>query len=361
MLSGCGAGEKSDALDGLKLTGSMDLRFATQFCVDYYEGGYKMISLGDGSKYFVVPEGASLPGGVDKEAVPIYQPVNNIYLAATAAMCLFDSLDRLDAIKLSGTKADGWYIPSAKEAMEKGDILFAGKYSAPDYELIVASKCPLAVESLMIGHASDIKTQLEQLGVAVLVDQSSNEQHPLGRAEWIKLYGALLNQEEKSEKIFSEQAGYLNAVEGKEPSGKTVAFFYVSSTGRIITRKSGDYVSKMISLAGGKYIFDDIGDKTVKTSSVTLEPELFYSKAKDADMIIYNATTTEELTSISQMVEKCELLKDFKAVKTGNVWCTGKNMYQETTAFGEMINSLYEIFADDKGELSEVPFFYRLR
>ena len=135
----------------------------------------------------------------------------------------------------------------------------------------------------------------------------------------------------------------------------------VSSTGRIITRKSGDYVSKMISLAGGKYIFDDIGDKTVKTSSVTLEPELFYSKAKDADMIIYNATTTEELTSISQMVEKCELLKDFKAVKTGNVWCTGKNMYQETTAFGEMINSLYEIFADDKGELSEVPFFYRLR
>lgn len=361
LLSGCGPAKKSKPFARLQVTGSMQLDFATQFSVDYYEGGYKMLSLADGSRFFVVPEGASLPEGADQEAVPLYQPVKNIYLAATSAMCLFDSLGRLDAISLSGTKAEGWYIPAAREAMKDGKILYAGRYNAPDYELITASRCPLAIESTMIAHASEIKEQLEQLDIAVLVDQSSNEMHPLGRSEWIKLYGALLNEEERAEQVFSEQAGYLNDVSGSAPSGKTVAFFYVSSSGRIIARRNGDYVSKMISLAGGKYIFDSLGDSTSRSSTVALEPEYFYSEAKDADIIIYNATIADEVSSIGQMVGKCPLLADFKAVKRGNVWCTNKNMYQETTALGQMIDSLHRIFADGSESVSELPFFYHLK
>ena len=352
---------KPDFSFGLKVTGSMKLDFADQFSVDYYEGGYKLITLADGSRFFIVPEGKTLPEGADKLAFPLYQPIKNIYLAATSAMCLFDSLDRLDAIRLSGAKAEGWYIPKAKKAMEEGKILFAGRYNAPDYELITASKCPLAIESTMIGHALNIKKQLELLDIAVLVDQSGHENHPLGRSEWIKLYGALLNEEEKAEQVFAEQAGYLAAVKDSAPSGKKVAFFYVNSSGKIVARKSGDYVSRMIALAGGKYIFDNLGDDSGRMSTVSLEPEYFYSEAKDADIIIYNATIADEISSVSQMVGKSPLLADFKAVRTGNVWCTTKNMYQETTELGQMINSLHEIFSDSSAGLSKLPFFYRLK
>ena len=361
VLASCSSAKKSRPFDQLKVKSSMHLDFATQFSVDYYEGGYKMLSLADGSKFFVVPEGAFLPDGADQVAVPLYQPLKNIYLAATSAMCLFDSLDKLDAIGLSGTKAEGWYIPNAREAMKEGKIIYAGRYNAPDYELITASQCPLAIESMMIAHASDIKEQLEQLDIAVLVDQSSNEVHPLGRSEWIKFYAALLDEEEKAEQIFSRQVGYLNAAAGSAPSEKTVAFFYVSSSGRIIARRTGDYVSKMISLAGGKYIFDKLGDTTTRSSTVTLEPEFFYSEAKDADIIIYNATIADEVASLDQIVDKFPLLADFKAFKSGNVWCTNKNMYQETTALGQMIDSLNKIFADSSGTLAQLPFFYRLK
>ncbi len=352
---------KPDLSFGLKAAGKMKLDYANQFSVDYYEGGYKLISLADGSRFFIVPEGKTVPDSVDKSAVPIYQPIKNIYLAATSAMCLFDSLDRLDAIRLSGAKAEGWYIPNAKKAMEEGKILFAGKYNAPDYELITASRCPLAIESTMIGHALNIKKQLEQLDIAVLVDQSGHEVHPLGRSEWIKLYGALLNEEEKADAVFSEQAGYLDSVKNSTPSGKRVAFFYVNSSGKIIARRSGDYVSKMIALAGGKYIFDNLGDDSGRMATVSLEPEFFYSEAKDADIIIYNATIADEISSISQMVLKSPLLADFKAVKRGNVWCTNKNMYQETTALGQMIKSLHKIFSDSTADVSELPFFYKLK
>ena len=358
-LTGCGSSKEEKSIE-LTVIGSLDLKYATQYSVDYCEGGYRLISLADGSRFLVVPEGSELPQGLDADIVPLYQPIKNIYLAATAVMCLFDSLDRLDSIRLSGTKEDGWYIDSARQAMSDGKILFAGKYSAPDYELITAEKCPLAIESMMIGHASDIKDQLEHLGIAVLMDQSSNEEHPLGRVEWIKLYGVLLGEEEKADEIFQEQLDYLDSVLSGAASGKTVAFFYVSSTGRIIARKSGDYVSKMIELAGGEYVLSELEDDGSMTSSVTLDPEFFYASARDADVLIYNSAIAGEVTDINSMVEKCELLKDFKAVENGDVWCTEKNMYQEMTASGEMISEIYDILSGNYDEQEDTGYFKHL-
>lgn len=339
--------------------GSMELQYATGFQVDYYAGGYKLIALADGSRFLTVPEGAQAPKDAPKDALPLYQPIDNIYLAATSAMCLFDALDRLDAIALSGSRAESWYIENARKAMEAGEILYAGKYSEPDYELLLSKGCPLAVESMMIGHASDVKQKLEELGIGVLTDQSSAEEHPLGRTEWIKLYAALLDEEALANQLFEEQAAFLNdALEG-EPSGKTVAFFYISSSGRVVARKSGDYVTKMLELAGGRYVFGDLGDPQAKTSTVTIEMERFFAAAKDADIIIYNSTIGGELHSMEELLEKSPLLAQFKAVQEGNVWCTQKNMYQETTQLGQMIQSFQKIFTAEE-ELTELPFLYKL-
>ena len=142
---------------------TMELQYANQFSVEYYKDGYKLLTLTDGGRFLVIPKGAKVPQGISKDIVPLYQPVKNIYLAATSAMCLFDALDRLDAIRLSGTREDDWYIENAVSAMKNGEILYAGKYSEPDYEMILENSCPLAIESSMIGHASDVKEKLESL------------------------------------------------------------------------------------------------------------------------------------------------------------------------------------------------------
>ena len=362
LLSGCaGAQSGEDANSSWIPERSMELQFATQFQVDYYAGGYKLITLGDGSRFLTVPEGCQVPDAAPKDAVPLSQPIGNIYLAATSAMCLFDALDRLDAISLSGSRAESWYIDNARKAMEDEKILYAGKYSEPDYEMLLSYHCPLAVESMMIGHASDVKQKLEELGIAVLTDQSSMEEHPLGRTEWMKLYAALLNEEDRAEALFQEQVAYLNdALQGEDPQ-KTVAFFHISSSGYVVARKSGDYVTKMLELAGGQYVFKDLGDAQTRTSTVNIEMEQFFASAKDADYIIYNSTIGGEIHSMEELLEKSPLLAQFKAVRNGNVWCTQKNMYQETTQLGQMIQSFQKIFSGEADNLTELPFLYRLR
>ena len=353
----CGA----QVIGGKEPVSRLDLHYATQFTVDYYDDGVKLLSVSNGAQFLVIPENGSVPADLPPEIVVLKQPVKNIYLAATAAMCLFDALDSLDAIRLSGTREDGWYIEGAGKAMREGRIIYAGKYSEPDYEVLLENHCELAIESQMIGHASAVKDKLEELGIPVLVDMSSSEPHPLGRTEWIRFYGALLGKEKEADALFNEQVNYLEAVLNAGSSGKTAVFFHISSSGLVVVRKSGDYVSKMIELAGGKYVFDDIGDPEKSTSTVTIEMETFFAGAKDADVIIYNSTITGEISSVQELLAKNPLLAEFKAVKTGNVWCTAQNMYQDTTQLGQMIRSLHRIFDGEADQLDELPYFFRLK
>ena len=158
-----------------------------------------------------------------------------------------------------------------------------------------------------------------------------------------------------------DQVGFLNEAAAQENTGKTVAFFYISTSGYAVARKSGDYVTKMIELAGGNYIFSDLGDPETATSMVTLEMEKFYATAKDADFIIYNSTISGELKNLDELIAKNELLRDFKAVQNGNVWCTNQNLFQETTQLGRMILDINRMLVQDDPTVTRLDFLYKLQ
>ncbi len=360
--SGCSQTKPTEGLgNGWEPVSSMPLEYATQFSVDYYQDGYKLITISNGDRFLVIPENMEKPSGISSDITALYQPLDNIYLTATSAMCLFDAMNRLDAIGLSGTREDGWYIDNAAKAMHNGDILYAGKYSEPDYELILSNDCDLAIESTMIGHASEVKDKLESLNIPVFIDHSSMEPHPLGRTEWIKLYAALLDEEQTAEALFNKQVSYLKELDDAAPTGKTVVFFHISSSGFVVTRKTGDYVSKMIELAGGDYAFDHLGDPEKVSSTVTIEMETFYETAKDADFVIYNSTIGGEIQDLKTFLSLSDVLKNFKAVKEGNVWCTSQNMFQETMQLGQMIKDFHLMLTSDDPNLTKLDYLFKLQ
>lgn len=341
--------QSAQAAGGLVYESSMQTAYATQFAVDYYEGGYVMLTTKvDGAQFLVVPEDAQEPEGLDEQVIVIHRPVDHLYLVASAAMDLFRELDAIDSIRFSGQQEDGWYIEEARTAMQDGRMIYAGKYSMPDYELIVSEGCSLAIENTMITHAPEVVEKLAEFGIPTLIDYSSYESHPLGRVEWIRFYGALLGREEQADAAFEQQTGILERItQDDTPTGQTVAFFYLTSNGTVNVRKTADYVPQMIGLAGGTYVFDDLGSDEDHKSSVNMTMEEFYATAKDADCLIYNSTIDGELQSVDDLTEKSAMLRDFKAVKDGNVWCTTNDMYQHTMSAGAFIEDLHAIFTGD--------------
>lgn len=351
--------EQVPEISGLTYSHAMEIEYAECFRIYCYEDGYEVIRISDGRDYLLIPENGEVPEGLSGDYIILKKPLNHIYLVASSAMAMVDKIGALDQVSLTGTKAENWYVENAKAAMENGEILFAGKYSAPDYELLVSQNCKLAIESTMILHSPEVQEKLEEMGIPVLIDHASYENHPLGRTEWLKVYGELTGKRDEAGKAFEEQKEYVLALEDFENTEKTVAFFYINQNGIVVTRKSSDYIPAMIELAGGRYIFENLGDSENASSAVNLTMEEFYASAKDADYLVYNGTIDDPLNSLEDLISKSELFEDFRAVKEGNVWSTDKYLYQAANENGKMIQDFHKMLTDDSAE--SLKFIYRLK
>ena len=362
-------------LAGLQYLSQDKNEYAKCFAIYRYENGYAVLAVDDGRRYLIVPEGAEVPniGQIsdhqDSDLIILRQPLDRIYLAASAVMCQFDEIGAVENVILSGLEKDGWYIEAAREAMEKGTLEYGGKYSAPDYEKIVAAGVNLAVESTMIHHTPKVQEKLEKLGIPVMIDRSSYESEPLGRAEWVKVYGLVTGHEEEAASAFEEQKGYVEEIlKNTEPDSvdsfqnteqaqqKTVAIFSINSTRQVVTRGAGDYFGKMVEIAGGT-LSTPATDAGRATQTVSMES--FYAAAEQADILIYNASIEDAPENLQQMCAKDSILTQFRAVQEGNVWCMRSSLYQNASRTGAIIRDLHAIVAGEAED--ETEFFYRLK
>lgn len=367
LASGCGAQKNKNEISGLTLIKTDKNEDATQYHISRYrnkkgQDGYACLSFSDGNRYLLIPKGGAIPdelkGDVDAKQshggytrtkdglIILKQPLENLYLAASGAMSHFVVLHAMSDLLFTGTRQNDWYIGEAKAAMADGSLLFAGKYSEPDYESLLKYKTSLAIENTMILHTPDVKEKLETVGIPVMIDLSSYETTPLGRAEWIKVYGVLLGKEKEADAFFKAQKKQIQAVSKEKSTGLTVAFFYLDSQGRAVVRKSGDYIPKIIRMAGGSYIFKDLKSQNPSSHSgtVTMSLEKFYQDAADADVLIYNAAIESPIKSVADLTRKNALFKKFKAVRDDRVWCSEPSMYQASDSTAQIIEDFHKAF-----------------
>ena len=85
--------------------------------------------------------------------------------------------------------------------------------------------------------------------------------------------------------------------------------------------------------------------------------EQFYAAAVDADYLIYNAAIDNPLPSVDALLAKSNLFADFRAVREGNVWCTGKYLYQATDIVGSLITDIHHMLT---GQEEGMNFIYKL-
>ena len=152
---------KDNQNNNRQIVSSLELKYADQFSVDYYEDGYIHIHIESDEDYVIIPEGEKEDSLGFENVTFIYENPENIYLAATSVIDLFETIDSLDNVMATGKESKDYTSEAIIQRINDGEIKNVGKYSAPDYEILINETCDLAIESTMICHTPKIKEQLD--------------------------------------------------------------------------------------------------------------------------------------------------------------------------------------------------------
>lgn len=343
-----------DDVDGeLVLDHEVELTYATEFKMTDYKGGYKKFTVAyhDDKEFLIVPEGKQVPGDLADNVVVLQQPIDKITMNSTGMVSLIDAIGGLDHIATVGTDTKGWYLDNVIAKLDAGDIKYSGNYKEPDFEMLTAEGIQLEIDTTMAAGYPDVLAKYDELGIPYFIESSSKEGSPLGRVEWVKLFGAIMGMEDEANTYFDEQVKKVEAVTAADRTDKTVAMFYISSgSDKVYARNGGDYMATMIGMAGGNYIMADVEPEKTGNTSTTFED--VYSRCVDADYLFY-VNFALKFNSIEELVAYNSLFGDFKAVKEGNVYVTAPNFTQSTAAIAGIIEDMHTVLNDPGVETTD--------
>lgn len=360
--------------EGLTSDGDEKNTFAQKFAIEKFHDEqnrkYTEIQVFDSDNkldtaWILLPEGVEQVSVIKQEGnsvngkeIEVYrmtwQDRQNIMVSSASTMALINAMDALSKVPMT-TADTTWRIQEIKDAIDKGTVKEVGKYSKPDYEQIISigaeKHVTFAVFSTMLDSVPDVYDQLTKTcNLRIMRDQSSYESHPLGRTEWIKIYGEIFDMRDKSDAVFNGQVEILNETTSKinvpEAERKTVLIFYTTSTkDTFYVRNAADYVTELVNLGGGKQVAE-IGPG--KSGNTKMTQEWFIQECSQADYVLYNWTSGASGVkdeSLQGLIDARlgDWFKDFKAYKEGNVWRTSNDFYQKMDKMGEMVADIYKM------------------
>jgi iron complex transport system substrate-binding protein len=322
------------------------LEYATEFKMTHYKGGYIKFTVSSASdkEFLIVPKGKSVPAGLDSKVVVLQQPLARMCINSTGLVSLVDAIGGLDRVTAVGYDVGSWYLDNVIASMKAGKIKYSGKYSAPDFEMLTKEGIQLEIDTTMLDGYPDVMAKYDELKIPYFRETSSREGNPMGRVEWVKLFGALAGLEDEANAYFNKEAAKVNAVTSSEKTNKTVAMFYMSTgSDKVYARNGGDYMAAMIKMAGGSYIMSDVNPDKTSTTATTFED--VYSRCAKADYLFY-VNFALKFDSVAEMVKYNPLFADFKAVKEGRVYVTSPDFTQSTAEIADIIADMNTILKD---------------
>lgn len=341
---------------GLTVIDSMELKYASGFSVDYCEGGYKIITDGIGKQFLLVPEGAEIP---ETDMVVLQAPLTKLGCFSTTHAVPLKALDKLDLVTMVTTKRDSWHMQQIKDQIDAGTTIYTSK---KDFETISAVRPQLTFVSATTSAAPDeTLVKMDEIGIVWMAHIMSEENHPLGRLEWFKLTGALLDMEEEANAFFAESEAAVEAVVAKvgeiadENKPAIVSTFIYDGT--VYVRNDDDYTNKMMAMAGGVNPFEGLAPG--KTGNTKMTVEDFYAGAQDVEILIYDTTSDTSVKTLSDLKAYGDYLGELDVIKEGNVWGMSANYWQCADDAAGMIEELYTIMHHPE-EATDLKYYFKL-
>ncbi len=197
----------------------------------------------------------------------------------------------------------------------KNKIIDLGKGASSNIEKLIALNPDWVMISTLGEEMSQINF-LNKAGIPAIINGEYTEQHPLGRAEWIKFTGVLLGKTKEAGDVFDEiekeYLAALNLAKAIEEDNKPRVLSGVMYKDTWFAPAGNSWGALLIKAAGGKYIFED--EKGM--GSLQLNYEYVLDKAMDVDLWIGAAdySTLQSLKSSDPRYSK------FKAFKNAQIY-----------------------------------------
>jgi iron complex transport system substrate-binding protein len=254
-----------------------------------------------GYTYLLVPKGTTPPKH-DADVKVIFTPLDRIVCTSTTHIPLLDYLNISD--KLVGFPTHD-YISSEKtrKLIDAGKVEELGADKGMNIEKLAVLKPEAVMSYTMTADLGQLK-KVQELGIPVILNAEYLEEHPLGRAEWIKFMALFFDKEKEADIVFAMiEKNYLETrkLAGKAANKPTVLSGVLYGDAWFMPGGQ-NYAARLINDAGADYLWSSDSTK----GFLQLSFESVYEKAHAADVWIGVASfaTLEEIKNADERYTK---------------------------------------------------------
>lgn len=308
LLAGCQNSQNSLPADDTQaqlLTMTQKQGFLQVDIQDPWHGGKVLHT------YLLVPRDSTLPAHMPKGTV-VRTPIKNALVYSEVHASLMRELGGFDAVK-GVTDANYYTDPQVLQLVKEGKIADCGNSMAPTIEKVIDMK----PDAILLSPFQDATYgQIEKLNIPIIECADYMEYSPLGRAEWMRFYGALLGKSATADSLYAAVTKRYRGITAKLASHKSATKSVLTEmviSGVWAVPGGSSYMARVIADAGGSYPWS--ADKS--TGSLSLDFNQVLAKAQNADFWFIKWTG---INSLADLQGQYDLNKSFKAFKEKNVW-----------------------------------------
>ncbi|SFD86210.1 ABC transporter substrate-binding protein [Flavobacterium phragmitis] len=331
ILTGC---KKNENLETVKTeTAKNSIEYASGLSIVKYDD-YSVVTVSNpwpnankDFKYILKEKDGKVPDSLQGYTT-IQVPLASVVVTSTTNIPFLEMLEVEN--KLVGFPHTD-YISSEKTRalIDKGSVKNVGQNEKLNIEQLIELSPDLIV-TFGVDNNNPMLDNLKKSGLNVLIQGDWMEQSPLGKAEWIKLYGALFGKEEQAKELFDKIVqSYNQAKKMVVDKPATSKVLYGSMYEDVwYVAKGNSWVAEFMKDAKANYLWSDLKG----SGSEGLSFEKVLDKAKDANVWIASGSfkSLEELQKANPHYGEFDAFKN-KTVYNfeGKLGATGGTVYYE--------------------------------
>lgn len=285
--------------------------------------------------YVLVEKGATLPEELEYDE-KITIPVENLVVTSTTHIPSLELLNEQGSL-VGFPGLDYISSEETRKLINSGEVKELGKNEAINTEILISLDPDVVVGFAVNGNNKTFNT-IQKSGIPVVFNGDWTEESPLGKAEWIKFFGALFNKSEKANRIFEEiETSYYQSVALTKKAADVPTVLSGSMyKDQWYVPYGNSWSAKFIEDANAEYIYNN----TQGSGSNSLNFEKVLNDAQNVEFWI----APGQFQSYEQLLETSPHYAQFEAVKN-------KKVFTYNNTLGETGGTIYYELAPTRPDL----------